>query len=144
MSEELRELKWFDFSDRKMHSCKINSGEEDLDFVEILDNLASIQKQNEEMCKQIYSLGVALTGSNPGARGFLEGWILRSLKDKSEKEHGKWNILHSTETLSSAELKQTFVQGLREAADRLEKDEDFDPSNAPVVKNRDDGTSLFN
>jgi len=143
MSEELKEIRWFNPFDKKMHTCRINIGEEDLDLNEVLDTMDSVAKNNEDKCKQIYYLGIAITGSNPGARGFLDGWLIRSLKEGFEASRGKWNIQHETEKLENAEIKSHFIKMLREAADKLELDNDFDPKNAPVVKNRDDGTELF-
>jgi len=143
MSEELKEVKWFSPFDKKMHTCRINIGEEDLDFNEVLDTMDNVAKQQEDKCKQIYYLGLAITGNPSGARGFLDGWLARSLKDKFEEKYGKWTIQHETEKLTNAELKTHFVTMLRDAADKIETIDDFDPKNAPVVNNRDNGTELF-
>lgn len=143
MAEELKEIRWFNFSDGKMHSCKIGIKENELDFNVLLEAIENIIKNNEDKCKSIYFLGLAMTGSNPGARGFLDGWLARSLKDKMEEEQGKWNILHEAIAMTKDEIKSQLVKGLREAADKLENEDEFDPKNAPVVKNRDDGTELF-
>jgi len=73
----------------------------------------------------------------------LDGWLARSLKDKFEEQHGKWTIQHETETLSNTEIKSHFVTMLRDAADKIDAIDDFDPKNAPTVNNRDNGTDLF-
>lgn len=143
MPDELKEIRWFNPFDKKMHACRINVGAEDLDFNEVLGTLDDVAKSNEDKCKQIYYLGIAITGSPAGARGFLDGWLVRSMRDSFEAKHGKWTIQHDAEKLSNEEIKGHFIKMLREAADKLESEDEFDPKNAPVVKNRDDGTDLF-
>lgn len=142
MSEELKEIKWFNPFDKKMHSVKINNDSEGLDFNEILQNMEQLSKTKENECKKIYYLGVALTGSNDGGRGFLDGWLMRSLRESYERENGKWSLIHNADQLSNDEVKSYFVNMLRSTADKLESEDDFDPKNAPVVK-RDNGTELF-
>lgn len=143
MSDDIREIKWFNPFDRKMHTVRIDNGtDEGLDIHEVLDSMDEVAKSKEEECKRIYFLGVAVTGSVGGGRGFLDGWLMRSLRDTYETKSGKWSILHDTEQLSNEELRSHFVRMLRDAADRIETEDDFDPKNAPVVK-RDDGTELF-
>lgn len=143
MSDDIREIKWFNPFDRKMHSVRIDNGtDEGLDIYEVLDSMDEVSKSKEEECKKIYYLGVAVTGSVGGGRGFLDGWLMRSLRDHFEQQSGKWNVLHETEQLSNEELKSHFVEMLRETADKIENEEDFNPKNAPIVK-RDDGTELF-
>ena len=144
MSEELNEIKWFSPYDKKMHAVRIDNGSEDgLDFNLVIDTMDSVVKSQEDECRKIYQLGLALTGNPSGARGFLDGWLCRSLKPTFEEKHGKWTIQHETEKLSNAEIKNHIVEMLRETADKLENDEDFDAKNAPIVQSRDNGTELF-
>lgn len=144
MSDQPKELKWFDPYDRKMHKCKVMVDNDDnLDLSELLDSIDEVRDNNEEQCKKIMWLGVALTGSSPGGRCFLDGWLARSLRDKFEEKYGKWNIVHESEQPDPAELKKHFVKLLRTTADKIESDEDFNSNNAPIVRNRGNGTELF-
>lgn len=144
MSDTLSEIKWFSPYDKKMHTLRIDDGSEDgVDLNNIIDTMDSIVKSQEEECKKIYLLGIALTGTPSGARGFLDGWLCRSLKPTFEANQGKWTIQHNTEKLTSDEIKNHIIETLRDTANKLENDEEFDLKNAPVIQSRDNGTELF-
>lgn len=137
------EIQWFWPFDKKMHTIRISTDAEDVNFDEIKKAMDKIISDQEDQCKLIYFLGISLTGSPAGARGFLWGWLMRSLKDEMEKVNGKWNIKHDEEEKTDSEVQSYLVKTLREMADIIEKDDEFKSTDAPVIKDSEDGTNLF-
>jgi hypothetical protein len=110
ISKDDKEIKWL-WYDGKMHTVKIVSDADILNIKELHDSVAKITADKEDMCKKIWWLGIALTGSTDGGWGFLMGWLLRSIKKDKV-----WNITHDEEEVPEDEASEHLASLYEEVA----------------------------
>lgn len=139
-----KEIEFYWPYDQKMHTVKINTDNDSIDLDELIETINSFTKDNEEECKRIYYLGVALTGSIPGGNAFLKGWLARSLREGLESKSGKWKIQHDASEIPESQLRSWIAKSCREFAEWVENTENFKAQNAPILTGTgNDGTELF-
>lgn len=138
ISKDDNEIKWF-WHDQKMHSVKINMNEDPVNLKELHESAVKITEDKEDMCKNIFFLGVSQTGSTEGGWGFLLGWLLRSIKKDSP-----WQISHVEEKLSDDEIREHLASMMEEGAKLLreKKEDDLIKTVTPTIGGPD-GTELF-
>lgn len=90
-------IKWY--SGTNAHEVSVSHNDTDINLTDLYKETLKLVKEKDELCKKIYYLGFALTGTDYGAVGFLMGWLLRSIKkDKN------WEINHTEETVTKEEV----------------------------------------
>ena len=131
--------------DGKKHSIELLNDDDAINIKEIADQYKKIVEEKEEQSKQILYLGLGLTGNPAAAKGFLYGWIVKSIKDAQEKKHGsKVRINHEEFQMSEDETRVHLATELRELADKIEQDDEYKVKNAPILRGDiDDSTELF-
>lgn len=131
--------------DGKKHTIEIFDGDEAVNIKSISDQYHKIAEEKQEQSKQILHLGLGLTGSPQAAKGFLYGWIVKSIRDAQEKKSGtRWRIHHDEYQVSEEETRTHLATELRELADRIEKDDEYKVKKAPILRGDvDDSTELF-
>jgi hypothetical protein len=70
--------------DGKKHVVKIMEGDEAVDIKNLQDQYLKMIDEKEDLCKTIYHLGVGLTGHPAAGRGFVYGWLVKSIRDSVE------------------------------------------------------------
>lgn len=142
LDTEKLEFLWLD---GKKHTVQVTEGEDNKNLKTLADQYHKIVQEKEERSKQILYLGLGLTGNPSAAKGFLYGWIVKSIKDAEEKSgKPKWNIKHEERELSEDETRHHLAGELRELAERIEKDEEYKVKKAPILRGDvDDSTELF-
>lgn len=133
MARDRKEIKWYWPYTGKMHTVKIESEGEALNLDDLMKKVREIVDQKHETCESIYYLGVALTGSASGASGFLNGWLARTLKATMEEKYGEWKIKHEGTEIPKSEVQQFMAKELRKIADWIEKDDEFEREDAPLL-----------
>lgn len=132
---------WYD---GKMHTISIYDGKENINLDNLRECYKKILEDKKDQCNDIFHLGAVLTGSEGPARGFLLGWLVKSIRDDIQtKKSVKLTIVHEEEKLPDEEIKTYFVESLRSLADEIEKDADFTPKKAPINVSQPDGTELY-
>lgn len=132
------QLKWY-WLDGKMHSLKVNNDGEDLNIKGLNEQLLSLSKEKEELCKQIFYLGIGLTGSPEGGWGFLLGWLTRSVKKDQN-----WQIQHTEEELPESEVKEYMATMFEEYAKHIREGNNVSSVKVPTPSlGGSDGTELF-
>jgi hypothetical protein len=130
----------FLWSDRKIHKIKIktDAGDEmSLDIVR--DQYEKIMETKTDGCKDIFYLGIGLLGDRDAAYGFLLGWIVRSIKESSQKQ---WIINHEANDISEDEANEMVATELVTLAEQIRKgDKAIDKR--PVLRGDSDGADRF-
>lgn len=117
ISKDTKEFKWY-WLDKKMHTVSIELDGEKIDIEELYKTATELLKEKEDACKNIYFLGLAMTGSMESAWGFLLGWLVRSIKkDKN------WQVQHIEEDIPVEEVNAHIAETFRKYADMIEKGE---------------------
>jgi hypothetical protein len=138
ISKDEKEIKWY-WHDGKMHNIKINSSEDTLDLKELHQSAYKVIEDQEEMCKNIMFLGIALTGSSEGGFGFLMGWLIRSIKKDKQ-----WQINHTEEEIPDEEVAEHLASLMEEGAKMLrEKKGEGKPKVSNPTVGGPDATELF-
>ena len=138
LSDNEHEVKWY-HSDGKMHTVSISAESEDLSIKDLYDKCHKIIKEKEDLCKNIYSLGVCLSGSSSGAWGFLMGWLVRSIKGETN-----WDINHISEEVPEEEAREYIASIMEEGARLIRQQKDGDkPKGMSPLLGGSDGTELF-
>ena len=143
MSRETNETQLkFPWKDGKYHKVSITDGADNIDIDNLVATCTETLKEKKDQCKNIYYLGLAMTRDSSAASGFLMGWIVKSLKEATEKSSGnKWVITHDTEDIPPKEFRRRAAEELRLLADEIENSED-DLTKVPIVRNNN-GNELF-
>ena len=129
--------------DGKKHKLQINTDTEEVDLKDLMETYHKMEKEKDDKCKPIYFLGLGLTGNPSAARGFLYGWLVKSIKDTMEKDTGKWVIDHSADELSEEETRNHIANELEQLANTIRNDDDYKVKKAPVIRGDVDGTELY-
>lgn len=139
------EIKYYWPYDGKMHTISIGTDGDDLNLDEILKIVKDIIDEKKEECEKIYNLGISLTGSVAGGRGFTFGWLTRSIRDGIEEKVGKWKIKHEAMQVPESEIQEYIANQLEEMAVWIRESENFKAKDAPILAGggTDDGTDLF-
>jgi hypothetical protein len=135
-----KKIKWY-WIDGKMHDISVKENEEsNINLKELNETCAKIIKDNLDKCKDIYFLGIALTGTSEGGWGFLMGWLVRSIKKDQE-----WNIVHNEETLDNNEVIDHLANIMEESAKNLRehKDGNLPLQSVTPTLGSNNGTDLF-
>lgn len=134
---------WYD---GKMHTVYLNDGRDNVALSEVRKCYKEILENKVDKCKDIFYLGAALTGSTDGARGFLVGWLVRSIRDDMQarlEDGSRIAIHHEEEELSEDEIKSYVAEGLESLAKKVREDADFQPKKAPILSGGADGTEQY-
>lgn len=130
--------------DGKRHSVQILEGDEPIDLKELQKSYQKMSEDKEEACKDIQYLGLGLTGNPSAAKGFMLGWLVKSIKDSFEKKRKlKWKINHEVTEISEEEARTYLAGELRNLADKIENDDEYKVKKAPILRGDVDGTELF-
>ena len=65
--------------DGKKHVVQILEGDEAVDIQMLQEQYHKMIEDKEELCKTIYNFGLGLTGNPHSARGFVYGWLVKSI-----------------------------------------------------------------
>lgn len=144
--QDKMEFSWYWPYDNKVHTIKIITDNDEIDIPELIKTIKDTVKEKEKECENIYQLGFAtLSGSQEAARGFVSGWITKSIKDSIEKNTGKWKIIHEEKEMPISELKEFLAGSFENIAKAIRDTKDFDPKEAPIITGigGSDGTDLF-
>lgn len=137
---ELYQIK-FPWTDKKFHTVQLVNSSGKLDINNLIDTAIQTLKDKEEICKKIYYLALGITRNPRLADGFVMGWIVKSLKDATEKSsNDKLEIVHEVEEIDPKEFRQRAADELRDLADKIQNSED--DVSIPLVR-EDDGSKLF-
>jgi len=137
VSKDEKEIKWY-WHDGKMHTIKILLNNEPLDLKELHESAVKVIESKEEMCKNIFNLGVAFTGSSEGAWGVLLGWLLRSMKKDQN-----WQINHTEEELPEEEVVEHIASLMEEGAKMIREKKSNIPKGVTPTLGGPDATELF-
>jgi hypothetical protein len=130
--------------DGKKHKIQIREDAELVDFKQLMDTYHKMAEEKEEQCKPIYYLGLGLTGNPYAAKGFLYGWLVKSIRDSLEKSgKAKWVIDHSFDEVSEDEARNHIATELEELAKQIRENDEFKVKKAPVLRGDVDGTELY-
>jgi len=116
----------FIWLDKKKHTITItNNLGEDIDIKKIKDLCSKTFSEKKTKCEDLYYLGIGLEGNSDIAFGFVMGWIIKTIKDKTEEtSETKWTIKHEVKELEDTEYRSTMVDSLRKLADYIEENKD--------------------
>jgi hypothetical protein len=132
------EVKWY-WSDGKMHTISVSIDESHLSLKDHYEKCHKLAKDQEELCKKIYFLGVSLTGTDEGAWGFLMGWLSRSIKKDSN-----WVINHIEDEVPEEEVREHLAAVMEEGAKLLREGKDGKkPKAMSPLLGGSDGTEMF-
>lgn len=130
--------------DGKRHEVTIKDGEEPVDFKNLAETYHKMEQEKEDQCKQIYFLGLGLTGNPYAAKGFLYGWLVKSIRDSISKSHGtQWKIEHEVSELSEEEARNYVANELEDLAKKIRSDDEYKVKKAPILRGDVDGTELY-
>lgn len=130
--------------DGKVHTIKITEADDQVDIKKLRDQFHKIIEDKEDMCKNIYYLGVGLTGDPATARGFVYGWLVKSIRDSVEKAgRARWKIEHESADITEEEAREHMAIELETLAKRMREDTDMKIKKTPIIRGETDGTDLF-
>lgn len=143
ISEDGKTIKTLYF-DGKMYSVSIINGENSIDLNQLHEAYEKVVEDKPDQCKNIVKLGAAISGSPDVSRGFLLGWVVKSIKDKIDADTGIiHNISVEEEVVSKEEIRNYTVESLRNLANEIEEmDIDKTPTK-PMVVNDIGGDDVF-
>lgn len=137
------EYRWL-WTDGKKHSLNISNQGKKVDLQSLNKKTKDIITEKEEQCKNIYWLGIGMSGDHYLAVGFVLGWLVRTLKDTFEKSSGgKWKINHEEEEIDQEEARIMLADQLAELEKKIRNDPEFNLKRGSIVKGDVDGTELF-
>lgn len=138
LSDKDAEIKWY-HSDGKMHTISISANEDDISLKDLYEQCHKVAKEKEDLCKNIYHLGISLTGSAGGGWGFLMGWLTRSIKGETH-----WDINHVAEEVPEDEVREHLASIMEEGARLIRKSTgDEKPKAMSPLLGGSDGTEMF-
>lgn len=130
--------------DGKRHVVQIMEGEDAVDVKLLQDQFHKMIDDKEDLCKTIYYLGLGLTGNPSAARGFVYGWLVKSIRDSVEKSgRPRWKIEHDSSEISEDEAREHIAKELETLAKKIREDDDYKIKKAPIIRGEQDGTDLF-
>lgn len=130
--------------DGKKHVVKILEGDEPVDVKQLQDQYHKMIDDKEDLCKTIYHLGLGLTGNPSAARGFVYGWLVKSIRDSVEKSgRPRWKIEHESSDVSDDEAREHIATELETLAKKIRTDDEYKVQKAPIIRGETDGTELF-
>jgi len=125
--------------DGKKHTVKVLEGDEPVDVKELTDQFHKMIDEKEELCKGIYHLGLGLTGDPSKARGFVYGWLVKSIRDSVEKAgRPRWKIEHESVEVSEDEAREHVATELESLAKKIRDDDGFKAKNTPILRGETD------
>ncbi len=130
--------------DGKRHKIQIKEDEEQVDLKKLMDTYHKMAEEKGDQCKPIFYLGLGLTGNPSAAKGFLYGWLVKSIRDSMEKAgKPKWVIDHSVDEVSEDEARNIIADELEQLAKIIREDDEYKVKKAPVLRGDVDGTELY-
>ena len=127
--------------DGKKHVVQIMEGDEPIDVQMLKDQYHKMIEDKEELCKTIYNLGLGLTGNPNAARGFVYGWLVKSIRDSVEKSgRPRWKIEHDITEISEEEAREHVALELETLAKKIREDDEMKVKKAPILRGDTDGT----
>lgn len=130
--------------DGKKHKIQIKEDAELVDLKNLMDTYHKMAEEKEDQCKPIFYLGLGLTGNTAAARGFLYGWLVKSIRDSMEKSgKPKWVIDHTMDEVSEEEARNIVAEELETLAKKIREDDEYKVKKAPVLRGDVDGTELY-
>ena len=130
--------------DGKKHKIQIKEEEEYVDLKQLMDTYHKMAEEKDEQCKPIFYLGLGLTGNPAAAKGFMYGWLVKSIRDSLEKSgKTKWVIDHTADEVSEDEARNYLADELETIAKRIREDDEYKVKKAPVLRGDVDGTELY-
>jgi hypothetical protein len=134
----------FLWMDGKKHVVQILEDDEAVDVKILQEQYHKMIEDKEELCKTIYYLGLGLTGSPSAARGFVYGWLVKSIRDSVEKAgRPRWKIEHESTDISEEEAREHVAKELETIAKKIRDDDEYKVKKAPILRGETDGTDLF-
>ena len=131
--------------DGKKHTIQIKEDGDRVDLKHLMDTYLKMVEEKEEQCKPILYLGLGLTRNPVAAKGFLYGWLVKSIRDSMEKNrNSKWIIDHTTDDVTEEEAKNHIADELELLAKAIREDTDYNVKKSPIVRGDVDGTELYN
>lgn len=137
ISKDPKEFKWY-WLDKKMHTVSIEIDGEKIDVEELYKTAQKLSQDKEEMCKTIVFLGLAMTGSQESAWGFLLGWLIRSIK-----KDNNWNIQHTEDDVPEEEVISHVADAFENYAKQLREGKVKDTVTSTPNMGGNDGTEFF-
>ena len=130
--------------DGKRHKIQIKEDDDHVDLKHLMDTYHKMAEEKEDQCKPIFYLGLGLTGNPSAARGFLYGWLVKSIRDSMEKSgKSKWIIDHAVDEVSEEEARNYIATELETLAKTIREDAEYKIKKAPVLRGDVDGTELY-
>lgn len=137
ISKDTKEFKWY-WLDKKMHTVSIEIDGEKLDVEDLYKAAQKLTQEKEDMCKNIVFLGLAMTGNQESAWGFLLGWLIRSIKKDSN-----WIIQHNEEEISDEEVRTHIADAFENYAKQLREGKLDEVAKSTPNIGGNDGTEFF-
>lgn len=126
--------------DGKKHVVKVMEGDEPVDIKQLQDQFHKMIDTKEDLCKAIYHLGLGLTGNPAAGRGFVYGWLVKSIRDSVEKAgRPRWKIEHDVTDVSDEEAREHIALELETLAKKIRDDEEMKVKKAPILRGESDG-----
>lgn len=130
--------------DGKRHIVKILEADESVDVKALQEQYHKMIDDKEDLCKTIYFLGLGLTGNPHAARGFVYGWLVKSIRDSVEKSgRARWKIDHDSTDISEDEAREHIALELETLAKKIRDDDEYKIKKAPIIRGETDATDLF-
>jgi len=129
--------------DGKKHVVKILEEDDPIDIKQLQDQYHKMIDDKEDLCKTIYYLGLGLTGNPAAARGFIYGWLVKSIRDSVEKSgRPRWKIEHDSSDISDDEAREHIATELETLAKKIRTDDEYKVQKAPIIRG-EEGNDLF-
>lgn len=124
----------FPWLDRKYHIIQILDSSGCIDIGDLIESATNMLKEKEAQCKNIYYLALGITRDDKLAEGFTMGWLVKTIKDATEKASGeKWKIEHDTEDISIDEYRNRMADELNKIAEEI-RNSKGDLEKFPILK----------
>lgn len=124
----------FPWLDRKYHIIQISDSSGCIDIGDLIESATNMLKEKEAQCKNIYYLALGITRDDKLAEGFTMGWLVKTIKDATEKVSGeKWKIEHDTEDISIDEYRNRMADELNKIAEEI-RNSKGDLEKIPILK----------
>lgn len=138
VTDDDKSVKWY-WIDGKMHEVNVKDKDDNINLKDLHETCLKLIKEKEETCKNIYYLGVSLTGTGEGGWGFLLGWLARSVKKDQT-----WNIEHTETDVPREEVVEHLADIMEKSAKMLrEHKDDSSVKGVTPSMGSNDGTDLF-
>lgn len=130
--------------DGKKHTVRLMEADEPVDVKQLSDQFHKMIEDKADLCKSIYYFGLGLTGNPSTARGFVYGWLVKSIRDSVEKAgRPRWKIEHDSVDVSEEEAREHVASELEILAKKIRNDDEYKIKKAPVLRGETDETDLF-